>query len=190
MINLLPENDQKQLAAARTNTLLLRYTTLLGVFVVILVIEILGVYVVMNISKSQNQKIISDNTSRAASYSNVKQQADAFRTNLATAKYILDKQAPYTTLMLTIAHNLPSGAVINKLSIDPTTFSLPTVLIVNTNSYSDTIAVKTALQNTKVGSVPLFSSVSFQSVSLVEGAASYPYTATYGVTYSKEVLSL
>lgn len=189
MINLLSANDQRQLAAARTNTLLLRYTILLGVFVVILVAEILGVYIIMNVGKIQNQATIQDNNSKAAGYTAVKKQADAFRTDLATAKYILDKQVPYTTLMLTIAQNLPHGAILGKLTIDPTTFGTPTTFTVNANSYDATIGVKTALQNTKINDVPLFSSVSFQSVSVDENRASNPYTAIYNVVYSKAVLA-
>lgn len=188
MINLLPTNDQNQLAAARTNTLLLRYTILLGVFVVILLIEILGVFVLMNVGKAQNQATIADNDAKASKFAPVKAQADSFRTNLATAKYVLDKQVPYTPLMLAIAQNLPNGAVLNKLSIDPATFGTPTTLTVDTASYTAAIQVKTSLQNTKLNDVPLFSSVSFQSVSASDSKAANPYTAIYTVTYSKAVL--
>ena len=189
MINLLPAEDQRQLAAARTNTLLLRYTVLLGVFVVMLAIEILGVYLVVNIGKTQNETTISENNAKASSYATTKQQADTFRSNLATAKVILDKQVPYTTLMLTLSHNLPSGSIIDKLSIDPTTFGTPTVLTVKTTSYDKAIAVKTSLQNAKVGDTPLFTSVSFQSVSSGDPKSPYPFTAIYNVTYSKAALT-
>lgn len=189
MINLLPLNDQRQLAAARTNTLLLRYTILLGVFIVILVIEIFGVYVVMNVGKTQDQAAITANNAKATGYAAVKQQADTFRTNLATAKYILDKQVPYTTLMLAIAQNLPNGAVIDKLSIDPTTFGTPTTLTVDTASYAAAISVKTSLQNAKVNGTPLFSSVSFLSVTANQGGSTEPFTAIYNVIYSKAVLA-
>lgn len=189
MINLLPPEDQRQLAAARTNTLLLRYTILLGVFVIVLVMEILAVYVVVNIGKTQNQNTISENDTKAASYASIKQQSDTFRSNLATAKYILDKQVPYTTLMLALSQNLPSGAVIDKLSIDPATFGTPTTLTVRTTSYDKAIAVKTSLQNAKVGSTALFTSVSFDSVSSGDAQSSFPFTAVFNVTYSKAALA-
>jgi len=189
MINLLPTEDQRQLAAARTNTLLLRYTILLGVFVVVLVMEILAVYVVVNIGKTQNQSTISENDAKAASYASVKQQADTFRSNLATAKYILDKQVPYTTLMLALSQNLPSGAVLDKIAIDPATFGTPTTLTVRTTSYDKAIAVKTSLQNAKVGDTALFTSVSFDSVSSGDAQSQYPYTAVFNVTYSKAALA-
>lgn len=189
MINLLPPEDQRQLAAARTNTLLFRYTILLSVFVVMLVVEILAVYVVVNIGKSQSENTISENNAKAASYASVKQQADTFRSNLATAKYILDKQVPYTNLMLALSQSLPSGAVIDKLALDPATFGTPTNLTVKTTSYDKAIAVKTSLQNAKVGNTPLFTSVSFDSVSAGDGQTKYPFTAIYNVTYSKAALA-
>jgi len=189
MINLMPLDDRRQLAAARTNTLLLRYTILLGIFVVALVVEILSVYIVMDVGKVQNQTTIDDNNSKASGYAAVKQEADTFRTNLATAKYILDKQVPYTTLMLAIAQNLPHGAILDKLAIDPTTFGTPTSLTVDTTSYDSAIAVKSALQNAKVNNVPIFTSVSFQSVSSSESDSAYAYTAVFDITYSKAVLS-
>jgi len=189
MINLLPKEDQRQLTAARTNTLLFRYTILLSIFVVALVIEILGVYVVVNIGKTQNQNTISENNTKAASYASVKQQADTFRSNLATAKYILDKQVPYTTLMLALSQSLPSGSVIDKIALNPTAFGTPTTLTVRTTSYDKAIAVKTSLQNAKVGDTALFTSVSFDSVSSGDNQTQYPFTAVYNVTYSKAALS-
>lgn len=188
MINLLPTNDQRQLAAARTNTLLLRYTILLGVFVVVLVLEILSVYIVIDVGKAQNQATIKDNNAKAVGYATVKQQAATFKTNLATAKYILNKQVPYTELMLIISQNLPHGAIMSKLSIDPTTFGTPSTLVVNTVSYDEAINVKASLQNAKLNNAPLFSSVSFQSVSSSSSQTSYPFTAVYEITYSKAIL--
>lgn len=190
MINLMPPEDRKQLAAARTNTLLLRYTVLLGIVIAFLVLEMVGMYFVISAGKARDEATIQDNDQKTVAYDTVKKQAEEFRTNLATAKYILGKQIPYTTLILTLANNLPSGAVLDKLSIDPTTFGTPTTLTVKTDSYDRSIAVKTALQNTKINGTPLFSSVSFQSVnSQTTPGESYPMTAVYNVTYSKAVLT-
>lgn len=185
MINLMPINDRKQLAAARTNTLLLRYTVLLGVFIVVLVIEVIGIYVVMDIGKVQNEQTITDNEQKAIGYAKVKQQAADFKSNLATAKYILDKQVPYTDIVLALARSLPAGATISNFTIDPASFGTPTTLTVTTSSYNAAIGVKTALQAAKMNDVDLFSDVSFVSVSQVSDTE---YTATYDITYSPEVL--
>lgn len=190
MINLLPPDDKKQLVASRTNSLLLRYSILLGVFVVVLAIEIVGMTFVVDLGKSQNEAVIQENEVKTAGYAATRQKAEAFRSNLATAKYILDKQVPYTTLIFALAGSLPAGAVIDTLSIDPAAFGTPTTLTVNTTSYQKAIDVKNSLQNAKVNdTTPLFTSVSFQSVTASESASNYPYTAVYNITYSKAALA-
>lgn len=190
MINLIPLDDRKQLAAARTNTLLLRYIILIAIVITLLIVEMVGVYFIVSAGKTSNEQIISENEAKTAQYASVKQQATAFQSNLSTAKYIIGKQVPYTTLMLALANNLPSGAVIEKLTIDPTTFGTPSLLTVRTTSYDNAVAVKSALQQAKVGKNNLFTSVSFQSVSSSEGdKTGYPFTAAYNVTYSKEALA-
>lgn len=190
MINLLPPDDKKQLVASRTNSLLLRYSILLGVFVAVLAIEIVGMTFVVDLGKSQNEAVIQENEVKTARYAATRQKAEAFRSNLATAKYILDKQVPYTTLIFALAGSLPAGAVINTLSIDPATFGTSTTITVNTTSYQKAIDVKNSLQNAKVNNTtPLFTSVSFQSVAASESASNYPYTAVYNITYSKAALT-
>lgn len=188
MINLMPPQDRKELAAARTNTLLLRYVTLLGVFIGILVLEIGVVYVVISSDKARNETTIAENAAKTVEYEPTRAQAQNFRTNLSTAKFILDKQVPYTKLMLILANNLPSGAVLDSLSLDPKSFGTATSLMVRTTSYQKSIDVKTALQNIKINDKPLFSAVAFSSITEATDATGYNYSAAYSVTYSKEVL--
>lgn len=189
MINLLPPNQRKELAAARTNTLLLRYVILLGILIGIIIVEIGIVYVILNNDKNNNQATINDNNAKTANYAPIKKQADEFRTNLLIAKYILGKQIPYTTLMLAIANGLPEGAVIDQLALDPNSFGKPTTLTVKTTSYEMAIQIKTALQQIMVNKTPLFSDVSFESVSSSESATDqYAFSAVYNVTYSTKAL--
>ena len=98
MINLMPNDDRRQLTAARTNTLLLRYVILMGVFAALLVMELVAVYFIVSIGRANNEQTIRENETKTAQYNDVKQQATLFRSNLATAKYILDKQVPYTKI--------------------------------------------------------------------------------------------
>lgn len=191
MINLLPLEEKRQLAAARTNTLLLRYSVLLSVIIVFLALEVVGMYFVVNAGTAQNQATIQDNQQRTATYAGTKQASDSFTANLATAKYILGKQVPYTTLIFSLANSLPEGSVLATLSLDPATFDTPTSITVNTTSYNKAIEVKTALQNIKVnGTTPLFSSVNFESVAASSDTnTKYGYVAILNVTYSKAVLT-
>ncbi len=182
MINLLPHEDKRQLAAARSNTLLLRYTILFGLLVVLLMVEIAGSFLVLSTEKTRNEQAIQENEKNTASYNATKASAATFATNLSTAKYILDQQVPYTAIILKLAAALPEGSALDKISIDPTTFGTPTTLTVQTISYPKAVEIKSSLQQSG-----LFSEVSFQSVT--EGPAKkYPFTATYNVTYSKDLL--
>jgi Tfp pilus assembly protein PilN len=186
MINLLSPGDRSQLRAARSNTLLLRYTILLGIVVIVLVAEMIGIYFVLNIDKSHNEEIIRDNEAKTVSYSATKTSAAQFKSDLATAKYILGNQVPYTKLITTIANILPADAVIDTLALDPTTFGTPTQLTIHTKSYQSAIDVKQFLQKSDI-----FSDVSFQSVAQeVESPSPFPFTAIYNVTISRDATKL
>lgn len=186
MINLLSPEDRRQLRAARSNTLLLRYTVLLGIVLVVFVAEMAGIYVFLSVDKSRNEETIRDNEARTAGYSDTKAAATQFKSDLATAKYILDNQIPYTKLITTIANILPSDAVLDALTLNPTTFGTPTQMTIHTKSYQSAINVKQFLQKSDI-----FSEVSFQSVSLeAESKSDYPYMAVYNVTISKDAAKL
>ena len=155
-----------------------------------LVLEVVGMNFAVDIGTAQNQAVIKENEEKTASYNDVKKQAETFATNLQTAKYILNKQIPYNTLIFTVANTLPSGATIDTLSIDPATFGTPTTMVVRVTSYDKAVEVKAALQNAKVNNTtPLFTSASFLSIVAAEAGAKYPYNATYNVTYSKAALT-
>lgn len=186
MINLLSPDDRRQLRAARSNSLLLRYTVLLGVVVVVLVAEMVGVYFMLSVDKARNEDIIRENEARTVSYAVTKSSAAQFKSDLTTAKYILGNQVPYTKLITTIANILPSDAVVDMLSLNPTTFGTPTQLTIHTKSYQSAINVKQFLQKS-----PIFSDVSFQSVAQeTENAGAFPFTAIYNVTISKDAAKL
>jgi len=188
VINLLAPDDRRQLAAARTNTLLVRYVILLTLFIVLLFVEMGGVYVFLSAEKAQDEQSIAENDAKNVSYAPVKAQADSFRSNLATAKYILDQQVPYTKLIITIASVLPQDVIIDRLTLDPSNFGTPTTLSVKAKSYADLIQVKSNMQKSK-----LFSDVNFQSISSASGddeSGSYSHTAVMNITYTKEGLNL
>ena len=184
MINLLAPDDRRQLAAARTNTLLRRYVFLLGLVLAVLMMEIAGVYVFLGVDKARNEAAIIESESKTTEYAQIRQDASSFRSNLATAKYILDKQVDYTSLIVGVANALPNDAVIDSLSLNPETFGTPSTLTIHTSSYGLAIDVKSRLQKS-----PLFSDVSFQSVAKEEDSTSpRPFTAIYNVTFAKDAL--
>lgn len=190
MINLLPPEDQRQLVASRTNALILRYVFLLSVVIAVMALEMLGVYFLLNNDKQRYQATIDLNNEKAAAYRTVQQDADSFRSNLAISKYVLDKQIPYTSIIFAIANALPQGASLDGLSLVPSTFGTPTTLIVHTDTRDTALAVKAELQNASYENHPIFTSVSFESLTAASDTSSGTgggYTATFNITYSKEL---
>lgn len=186
MINLLSPDDRRQLSAARTNTLLLRYNILFGLVIGVLIIEMIGIYVVLSVDRARNEAVIQDNNAKTQAYTSTKIAATQFKSDLTTAKYILDNQIPYTNLITTIANILPADAVLDTLALNPTTFGSPTQMTIHTKSYQSAIDVKQDLQASKI-----FTDVNFQSVNQEGGSnKDYPYTAVYNVTFSKGAAKL
>lgn len=180
MINLLPPDNKRQLRAARTNTLLLRYNFLLLGALVFILIALGVVYFYLNTSRAVAEQTIKDNDAKVANYASVKQQADNFRTSLSTAKQILDQNVAYTKVILKIAHLLPPGVVMDKLSLDSKTFGTPTTISANAKDYDAALALKDSLQSSS-----LFSNVYFASIS-GGGGGSYPIKVTLNVTIQKD----
>ena len=189
MINLLPPEDMRQLSAARTNTLLLRYSVLMTLVIALLALEAVGMYFVVDAGTAQNQTTISENEQKTAAYATTKTEAATFTSNLSTAKYILGKQVPYTTILLSIAKVMPTGSIVDSITIDPTDFGTPTTVSIRTNTYDNAVSVKNALQGAMFdAATPLFTAVSLQSVTTDETNGTYPVSAILNVTYSKGIL--
>ena len=91
MINMLSPTDKRELLASRSNSLILRYIVFLSVFILLLVLELGAVYVMLNTSKQSNEATIRENDQLALSQIAVQAQAEQFRSDLATAKIILDR---------------------------------------------------------------------------------------------------
>lgn len=182
MINLLPPNDRKQLAAARTNTILIRYVFLMAVFFVILLLEIVFAYILLENDRVRYQATIDENNAKNIEYLPVQREEKRFRNNLATAKVILSQQVPYTDITIKLAQALPPGVTIDHLTLDPATFGQETQLAIKAGSYGELIATKTKLQNSDV-----VSDVQFQDITA--GAGAEPYKATLKLKFNKELLN-
>lgn len=183
MINLLPTNDKRQLQAARTNNLLIRYNILMLAVLVFLGLAIGVTFVYLNTVKANSQSVIEGNAARVSDYASVQKEANQFRANLATAKQILSHEVTYSNVVLEIAALLPAGVVLQNLSLDANTFGTPITLIANTKSYDSAIALKNSFQAS-----PLFSDVHFTTIASTtagDAAAQYPVTVNLSVTIKK-----
>lgn len=189
MINILPPEEKKQLRAARSNSLLIRYNILLvGVFV-FLALAIGFVYIYLSSTKTAAENLITENKTKVASYDDVAEEAADFRKNLQVAKQILDREVTYTDAVVDIAQAIPSGVVFDNLSLDASTFGTERTITAHAKSYGRALALKDAFQKSD-----LFSNVHFQSIttggsngdSSSSSAPGYPVSVTLNVTINKK----
>lgn len=160
MINLLPPNKKKLLRAGRANVLLIRYLWILIALLILLAVFIAIAYIYLAQSEQRAKDTIAENEQQAREYANVKAEAEIFRTNLATAKTILDSQIIYTKMATTISHDIPPGVSIDSLSLDPTTAGTPMQMNAHVKDYQAAIELKKTLQQSTI-----FQDISFSSVS-------------------------
>lgn len=183
MINLLPFEEKRQIQAARTNVLLLRYALLTLGAMVLTGLMVGAGFVIMSTSKAEAEKKIALNATKESSYNSVKADAQTFRTNLSTAKTILDKEVNYTKVVIAIAQTLPAGIVLDNLDLDANTFGTPFVLSAKAKSYDDGLALKSALEKSTI-----FSNVSLQGMTLASSSDdAYPVSVQLNVTINKQV---
>lgn len=182
MINLLPFEEKRQIQAARTNVLLLRYVLLTSCVMVATGLMVGAGFVIMNNSKANAEKQIALNTSKASTYNSVQAEAQTFRANLLTAKTILDKEVNYTKVILAIAQTLPPEVTLDNLDLDANTFGTPFVLSAKAKSYDGGLALKAALEKSDV-----FSNVSLQGMTLAASDSDYPVSVQLNVTINKDV---
>lgn len=182
MINLLPPQDKRELQAARTNTLLIRYNILLIIAIGLMLLIAGSVSIYFSSAKTTSQAIIDENRSRVSNYATIEKQATEFRSNLATAKKILDNEVVYTKVILAIAHTLPSGTVLDTLNLDSANFGKPMSITARVRSYADALRLKDAFQTSDIISDAHFDSVTAGSTN----DAAYPLTVSLTITIKKD----
>ena len=182
MINLLPTEDKRQLQAARSNTLLVRYNLFLIGAVLFMMMAIGFIYFYLNNAKAAAETNISENQSKVASFAPVEKEATEFRSNLATAKQILDREVVYTKVILEISHLMPAGTILDNLTLDSSTFGKPATIVAKAKTYNSALSIKDAFQKSN-----LFSDVHFESVTINDSDTSgYPMTVNLSITIKKD----
>lgn len=182
MINLLPPEEKKQLQAARSNTLLIRYNILLATVVAFMGIAVAVTYVYLNSTQQNAQTTINQNDAKVSQYDPIKAEATEFRQHLVTAKQILDNEVTYSKVILEISQLIPSGVILQNLALDSQTFGTETTLVAEAKTYQDAIALKESFSKS-----PLFANVHFQSITAAGSqGGTYPILVNLDVTIQKE----
>lgn len=183
MINLLPRQEMRELYAGRTNSLLVRYNILLLSIAIMIVLVMVGIYFYLGMIRSNAETRISSSQSEHQALVQSEQDINDFRSDLATARQILDKRIDYSTVILRVASVVPDGVALDSLALDPSTFGTPTEMSVGANSENSILNLKNSLNNSKY-----FSDARINTITKNEGEAAHPYTGSLTVTFSKELL--
>lgn len=184
MINLLPTDIKQDIRAARMNVVLTRYMIVILLSAVFLGMVAWGSFFLLGQIHSSSERLIEANDTKAAVYSKTKAQVDALSASLREAKGILDQEILYSNVLVNIAQQMPPNTVIDKISLDATSFSgTPLTLKVYAKSSADAIALRDKFQGSR-----FFSGVNFQSVSDTSGGIDgYPVSATITVTLNRTI---
>ena len=172
MINLLPEDTKREIRAARANVVLMRYNILTVVVIVVIFLICALFYIILNNSQSNAVSTSSDNNEIVASYSDTKVQADEYRKNLTIAKSILANGANYTEVVFSITKLLPSGVILDGISVSSDTFGQQTSFTAQAKTYDKAMELKKNFQDSTV-----FSNVYFQNLT-DNATGEYPIAVT------------
>lgn len=171
MINLLPDQRKKEIAAGRINVILWRYC-MVSLLLGMLLFAITGVFYAMLLN-TRNKAIAENQESqqKIAAYRDTQQQFNTLKKNIAVAKTILSKDISYSKLAITIGQAIPSGIVLQSLDLNAANFGKPTTLNAMGRSYDDALRLKSSLEAS-----PIFHNVHIESVSQAETTSKATYT--------------
>ncbi len=184
MINLLPEEEKRDIRAARTNVILLRYNFIMIIAIAIIAVACLLFYLILFNSQQRAQATTNDNIQKSASLNSVRTAATSYRTDLTLAKAILNNGVSYTNVMISITKLLPKGTVLDNLSLSSSNFGAQTKFQANAVSYAAAQQLKKNFQTST-----LFSNVYFETLSISDSStgiyAKYPVTISMDTTMAK-----
>lgn len=186
MINLLPMGDRRQLLAARTNVLLLRYTIGLILAALFLGLASVAIYILLTTMKQSADTVISENQSKVANFSTVQSQAEEYKRYLSTAQAAFSEDVQFAKLYLEITRLLPANTALEALTLDAATLNAPMELPVKIKGEEQAIALVESFRSSAIFN----NTASYGSLSMNTGddKAVYPYTLTVKITVNKGAL--
>lgn len=194
MINLLPQNNLRQLKAARQNTILARYF-ILSLVTLAAVVLIFGVtFVFLKAAEHNGNATAEENERQLASYQDVKKAATEYEANLKTAKLLLDKNIPYTNALLNIAAAIPENTILQSLNLSPESVKTPVTLSARAASYEDGIRLRDSLSKHGVGTDVKLLSIADERSDQKNGGeknqtiAKYPFSVSIQMNFSPDLL--
>ena len=180
----MPTDEKRQLRAARTNILLIRYIFVIAIAFGFLVLVLTGSYLLLTQTKNSAQQLIDANDTKSDVYSDTKAQIDVLSGNLTEARGILDQEIRYSKVLTNIAQQMPEGTVIEEVNLNEASFNGTPITF---NVYAKTTDAAVILRERFQGS-PFFSNVNFQSISdNTGGIDGYPVSVQLTLTLNRTV---
>jgi Tfp pilus assembly protein PilN len=181
MINLLPDETKRQIRAARANTSLIKYVIFLGFSVVFLGLACGTAYLSLMNSKTSAENIIANSQSKNNSNSSVTSQYNTIVANFAIASSILNQQVSYSNIIMDLAAALPTGTVLDTISLTNDTLNAPMALKIRAKTTDAVATIKANFQKSS-----MFSNYSLQSLSSsASNGSGYPVEISIGITINK-----
>jgi hypothetical protein len=179
MINLLPTDTKRELRAARTNALLIRYTVILIIAGIFANVVLAGSYFLLTQTKESQEMLIEANDTKAQAFSDTQNEISALSATLSGARGVLDQQLAYSKALRNIGSSMPAGTIIEKLDLSATSFNGTTPLTLDV--YATTNDATVALRD-QLSAAGYFSNINLDSVSESGGIDGYPISASLTMT--------
>lgn len=177
MINLLPNETKQQLRAAHTNAVILKYI-LITLVAVIFMASVYGVFYMILVDGRSTARLQVEN------YDSTNSQLNDIKTNLSSAKNIIDRQVKYSNLILEIASILPASTSLERLVVDNNSINLPITMKIQAKSNEDLNGLQNRFTNSKI-----FSNFSITTDNVDSDSSEYPVAAQITVTINKGALN-
>lgn len=151
MINLLPDNSKKQICSARMNVNLISYIITLCSAIIFLSLICFVSYLILADSKSTAERIITNNQSTSTTINSpLDSQINTMNANFSIAKNIFNKQISYSNIIISLGSVMPSGIVIDSLSLDSNTINSAITIKARSKSSENITTLKSNLQSSTI----------------------------------------
>lgn len=186
MINLLPQDNRKQLKASVMNVILMRYVFFFAGTLIVVAASVAFIYLALLQSKNNLNHQLEDTKQRALAVAATKTESENLRQDIKNVDTIFNNQVHYSNLFIALAKALPADVYIKNFAIShaemsKTTPIVKTLLVVAKNN-DRVIETKKALERAK-----FISSVSINVVNSNDKA--FEVDATIDITFDKKGLT-
>jgi len=182
MINLLSYDKKRQIRAARANVILVKCVIFTAFAILFLATYCIIAYNFVIDSKESQTANVSDGQSLDSKSTTILSQTNSFKADLETAKAILDTRVSYSKIITELTKTLPTGVVIDSLTMNSDSISSPISLSLRATTNAKKQEIKDGFKKSTI-----FSGYSEKSVSEnKDDASGYPLTILSTVLIKKE----